>query len=96
MVIFKIRQSISIVSFCEDKMNLIESGIQLDGINAAWNVSSAILGSGEHQLYRIIFRVIGGFVIGYDHYGMRWLVTAGQTSQRLQTGRFHNFESTVK
>lgn len=44
MVSFKIRQNISIVSFCEEKMNLIESGIQLASINLAWNLSSAILG----------------------------------------------------
>lgn len=39
-------QNISIVSFYGDEMNLIESGIQLAGINLAWNLSSAILGGG--------------------------------------------------
>lgn len=72
MVSFKIRQNISIVSFYEEKMNLIESGMQLASINLAWNLSSAILDSGEHQLRRIIFGVIGRFVIGYDHYGVKW------------------------
>lgn len=50
MVSFKVRQNISIVSFCEEKMNLIESGIQLASINLAWNLSSAILGRRERQL----------------------------------------------
>lgn len=56
-------------------MNLIESGMQLASINLAWNLSSAILGSFEHQLCYIIFRVTGRFVIGFDHYGMKWLLT---------------------
>lgn len=95
MVSFKSRQHISIRSFYEEKMNLIESGIQLASINLAWNFSSAILGSHEHQLCHIIFRVIGGFVIGYDHYGMGWLLTTTQISQLLETGSFYNTKSKV-
>lgn len=95
MVSLKIRQNVSIVSFYEQKMSLIESGIQLASINLAWNLSSAILGRGEHQLCRIIFRVIGGFVIGYDHYGVRWLLTTTQISQLLEMGSFYNIISKV-
>lgn len=71
-------------------MNLIESGIQLASINLAWNLSSATLGSGKHQRCCIILRVIGGFVIGYDHYGMRWLLNTTQISQLLEMGSLNN------
>lgn len=92
MVSFEFRQNISIVHFYEEKVNLIESGIQLASINLAWNLSSAILGSGEHQLCRIIFRVIRGICNGYDHYGIRWLLATTQMSQLVEMGSFYDIK----
>ena len=90
MVSFKIRQNISIVFFYEEKMNLIESGMQLASVNLAWNLSSAILGGWRHQLRRIIFWVTERFVIGYDYYGVQWLLANTRISQRLEVGSFQN------